>query len=70
VCVVLVLSLVAAFVDNLVCAEKYSLRVELLGEKIEPKSCAIMAGDSCNRTVQIIRAQVQKQSLKRSNSRT
>jgi hypothetical protein len=37
VCVVLVLALVVAFVKNLICAEKCSLRVELPGEMIEPK---------------------------------
>ena len=45
-CVVLVLVLVAAFVENLVCAEKCSLRVELPGETIEPESCVCVAGDS------------------------
>jgi hypothetical protein len=45
-CVVLVLALVAAFVENLVCAEKCSLRVELPGETIGPESCVIVAGDS------------------------
>jgi hypothetical protein len=45
-CVVLVLALVAAFVENPVCAEKYSVRVELSRETIEPKSCVIVAGDS------------------------
>ena len=42
-CVVLVLALVAAFVENPVCAEKCSLRVELLGETIEPESCVCVA---------------------------
>ena len=28
------------------CAEKCSLRVELLGETIEPESCVRVAGDS------------------------
>jgi hypothetical protein len=46
VCVVLVLALVAAFVENLVCAEKCSLRVELPGETIELESCVFVAGDS------------------------
>ena len=45
-CVVLVLALVAAFVENPVCAEKCSLRVELSGETIEPESCVCVAGDS------------------------
>jgi hypothetical protein len=45
-CVVLVLVLVAAFVENLVCAEKCFLRVELLGETIESESCVFVAGDS------------------------
>jgi hypothetical protein len=45
-CVVLVLALVVAFVENLICAKKYSLRVELSGETIEPKSCVIVAGNS------------------------
>ena len=45
-CVVLVLALVAAFVENPVCAEKCSLRVELRGETIEPESCVRVAGDS------------------------
>jgi hypothetical protein len=44
--VVLVLVLVAAFVENLVCADKCSLRVELPRETIEPESCVIVAGDS------------------------
>jgi hypothetical protein len=46
VCVIPVLALVAAFVENFVCAEKYSLRVELPGETIEPESCVFVAGDS------------------------
>ena len=33
------LALIAAFVENLVCAEKCSLWVELPGETIEPESC-------------------------------
>jgi hypothetical protein len=41
-----VLALVAAFVENLVCTEKCSFRVELPGETIEPESCVIVAGDS------------------------
>ena len=45
-CVVLMLALVAAFVENHVCAEKCSLRVELPGETIEPESCVCVAGDS------------------------
>jgi hypothetical protein len=45
-CVVLVLALVAAFVDNLVCAEKCSLRVELPGKTIGLESCVFVAGDS------------------------
>jgi hypothetical protein len=45
-CVVLVLALVATFVENLICVKKCSLWVELPGETIEPKSCVIMAGDS------------------------
>jgi hypothetical protein len=44
--VVLVLVLVATFVENLVCPEKCFLRVELPGETIEPESCVIVAGDS------------------------
>jgi hypothetical protein len=39
------LALVAAFIDNPVCAEKYSLRVELW-ETIELESCVCVAGDS------------------------
>jgi hypothetical protein len=46
VCVVLVLALVVAFVENLIYAEKCSLRVELSGKTIEPESCVIVAGDS------------------------
>ena len=45
-CVVLVLALVAAFVENPVCAEKCSLRMELSRETIEPESCVHMTGDS------------------------
>jgi hypothetical protein len=45
-CVVLVLALVAAFVENFGCAEKCSLRVELPGETIEPESCVFVAEDS------------------------
>jgi hypothetical protein len=45
-CVVLVLALVVAFVENLVGAEKGSLRVELPEETIGPKSCVFVAGDS------------------------
>ena len=44
-CVVLVLALVVAFVENPVCAEKCSLRVELPGETIEPESYVCVAGD-------------------------
>ena len=44
VCVVLVLALVAAFVENLVCVEKCSLRVKLPGEMIEPESCVCVTG--------------------------
>ena len=40
------LALVAAFVENPVCAEKCSLRVELSGETIESESCVFVAGDS------------------------
>jgi hypothetical protein len=45
-CVVLVLALVVAFVENFVCAEKCSLRVKLPRETIEPESYVIVAGDS------------------------
>ena len=45
-CVVLVLALIVAFVENPVCAEKCSLWVELPGETIEPKSCVCVARDS------------------------
>ena len=45
-CVVLVSALVAAFVENPVCADKCSLRVELPGEMIEPESCVCVARDS------------------------
>ena len=45
-CVVLVLALVAVFVDNPIYADKCSLRVELPGETIEPESCVCAAGDS------------------------
>ena len=45
-CVVLVLALVAAFVENPVCAEKCSPWVELPEETIEPESCVCVAGDS------------------------
>ena len=44
--VVLVLALVVAFVENPMCAEKCSLRVELPRETIEPESCVCVAGDS------------------------
>ena len=40
------LALEAAFVENPVCAEKYSLWVELPGETIEFESCVCVAGDS------------------------
>ena len=45
-CVVLVLALVAVFVENPVCAEKYSLWVELPRETIGPESCVFVVGDS------------------------
>jgi hypothetical protein len=45
-CVVLVLALVVAFVENLVCAEKCFLRVKLPGKTIDPESCVIVAGNS------------------------
>jgi len=45
-CVVLVLALVAAFVENPVCAEKCSLRVELPRETIEPELCVCVARDN------------------------
>ena len=45
-CVVLVLALVATFVENPMCAEKCSLRVELPREMIEPESCVCVAGYS------------------------
>ena len=45
-CVVLVLALVAAFVENPMCTEKCSLRVELPGETIEPESYVCVAVDS------------------------
>ena len=45
-CVVLVLALLATFVENPMCAEKCSLRVELPGETIEPGSFVCVAGDS------------------------
>ena len=40
------LALVAAFVENSVCAEKCSLRVKLPGEMIEPESYVCVARDS------------------------
>ena len=40
------LALAATFVENPLCAEKCSLRVELSEETIEPKSCVCVAGDS------------------------
>ena len=45
-CVVLLLALVAAFVENPLCTEMCSLQVELPGETIEPGSCMCVAGDS------------------------
>ena len=45
-CVVLVLALVAAFVENSMCAEKCSLWVKLPGETIVPESYVCVAGDS------------------------
>ena len=39
------LALVAAFVENPMCAEKCSLRMELPRETIEPESCVCVAGD-------------------------
>ena len=45
-CVVLMLALVAVFVENPVCVEKCSLRVELPGETIEPGSSVCVTGDS------------------------
>ena len=45
-CVVLVLALIAAFVENHVCAEKCSLQVELSEETIEPESYVCVAVDS------------------------
>ena len=44
--VVLVLALVAAFVENPVCTEKCSPWVELPRETIEPESCVFVARDS------------------------
>ena len=40
------LALVVAFVENPVCIEKCSLRVELSGETIEPGSSVCVARDS------------------------
>ena len=40
------LALVATFVENPVCAEKCSLRVELPGKTIESESCVCVAEDS------------------------
>ena len=40
------LALVAVFVENPVCVDKCSIRVELPGETIEPASCVCVAGDS------------------------
>jgi hypothetical protein len=45
-CVVLVLALIVAFVENLVGAEKCSLQVGLPGETIGPESCVFVARDS------------------------
>ena len=45
-CVVLMLALVASFVENPVYAEKCSLWVELPREMIEPESCVCVARDS------------------------
>jgi len=45
-CIVLVLALVVVFVENPVCVEKCSLRVELPGETIEPGSSVCVTGDS------------------------
>ena len=45
-CVVLALALVAAFVENPLCVEKCSLRVELPRETIEPGSSMCVARDS------------------------
>ena len=42
--VVLVLALIAAFVENFVCADKCSLRVELPRKTVEPESCVCVAG--------------------------
>ena len=44
--VVLVLALIAAFVENLVCADKCSLRMELPGKTVEPEFCVRIAGVS------------------------
>ena len=43
---VVLVKLVAAFVENPVCVEKCSLRVELPGETIEPESYVCVAVDS------------------------
>ena len=45
-CIVLMLALVATFVENPMYAEKCSLWVELPGETIESESCVFVAGDS------------------------
>ena len=45
-CVVLVLALVAVFVEKPMCVEKCSLRVELPGETIEHGFSVCVAGDS------------------------
>ena len=44
--VVLMLALVAAFVENPVCVGKCFPWVELPGETIEPGSCVCVTGDS------------------------
>ena len=49
-CVVLVLALVAVFVENTVCIEKCSLWVELPGETIESESCVCVAGIAREKT--------------------
>ena len=46
VCIVLVLALVAAFVENPMYAEKCSPWVELPRETIGPEYCVFVAGDS------------------------
>ena len=44
--VVLVLALLAMFIENSVCVEKCSLRMELPGKTIKPESYVCVAGDS------------------------